>query len=267
MADPNVPEGWLKLSYSSMNIYNSCPLRWRYSYVDKLPSPQEAQRPLVFGNALHEALAKFYQQDGDRTADRLQALWQIEHHKAYRVDGFNLFSPGVETEDFSEGRRQLTSIWERYSNEGRLNLPTRVELRFHWPIDCSKVIFKGFIDFLQRKDNENELLDYKTGKWQYRQAEVDDNKQLTSYFAYCLSRGVEIARVGIYMTKHDQVLWSTRNEQQAIGFIAEVDETAEKIRAEQFDAKPSMETCRWCPYTSLCPEVHHKYRPKVKLEE
>ena len=48
------------LSYSQVNTYLSCPLQYRFKYVDEIP-PAFTSVALAFGSAIHEAVAAFYQ--------------------------------------------------------------------------------------------------------------------------------------------------------------------------------------------------------------
>ena len=66
------------LSYSQINTYLNCPLKYRFQYVDKVP-PAFTSAALVFGSAIHEAAAAFYQSclEGDTLrADQLVDVYR-----------------------------------------------------------------------------------------------------------------------------------------------------------------------------------------------
>ncbi len=48
------------LSYSQINTYCTCPLKYRFHYIDQIEPPFTAA-PLAFGSAIHEAVGAFYQ--------------------------------------------------------------------------------------------------------------------------------------------------------------------------------------------------------------
>ncbi|MGB6063163.1 MAG: PD-(D/E)XK nuclease family protein [Desulfomonilaceae bacterium] len=48
------------LSYSQINCYMTCPLKYRYHYLDQIEPPFVASA-LLFGSCIHEAVASFYQ--------------------------------------------------------------------------------------------------------------------------------------------------------------------------------------------------------------
>src|SRR5208283_2712799 len=48
------------LSYSQMNTYMTCPLKYRFHYIDQV-EPPFVSSALVFGSCIHEAVGGFYQ--------------------------------------------------------------------------------------------------------------------------------------------------------------------------------------------------------------
>ena len=56
------------LSYSSINLYLTCPAAWRFRYVEKPTVPKSVN--LVFGSAFHEAVENYV---GERTEGEAKA--------------------------------------------------------------------------------------------------------------------------------------------------------------------------------------------------
>ncbi len=48
------------LSYSQINTYLTCPLKYKFHYIDQI-EPPFVSSALVFGSCIHEAVAAFYQ--------------------------------------------------------------------------------------------------------------------------------------------------------------------------------------------------------------
>ena len=46
------------LSASSISTYEQCPLRYRFSRLDKIPEP--TTQPMIMGSFVHEILEEFY---------------------------------------------------------------------------------------------------------------------------------------------------------------------------------------------------------------
>jgi hypothetical protein len=57
---PEPPEGVLRLSFSRVDTYEQCPLRFRYAYVDKLPG--QPSPTLSWGTSLHRAIETWWSQ-------------------------------------------------------------------------------------------------------------------------------------------------------------------------------------------------------------
>src|SRR6188472_2873894 len=56
-AEPVRPETWYKgrvLSHSSIAMYRTCPQRWKYRYIDKVPEKPRSQ--FSFGKSVHTSL-------------------------------------------------------------------------------------------------------------------------------------------------------------------------------------------------------------------
>src|SRR3990167_11342281 len=43
----------MRVSYSALNDYKTCPLKFKYKNIDKIGEPENAER--VFGNLVHDA--------------------------------------------------------------------------------------------------------------------------------------------------------------------------------------------------------------------
>ena len=48
------------LSYSSVNTYQQCPLKWYFRYVEKIPE-EVIGSALVFGCAIHSGIERHFQ--------------------------------------------------------------------------------------------------------------------------------------------------------------------------------------------------------------
>ncbi len=78
-------------SYSQLNTYLMCPLRYRLQYVELIP-PAFNTSALVFGSAVHEAVAAFHQQRlvgdtlrPDQMLDVYRQAWVSRNGEEIRV--------------------------------------------------------------------------------------------------------------------------------------------------------------------------------------
>lgn len=247
-----IPPGWLKLSNSAVGIYESCPLRYRFNYIDKIYTEPPPKRPLLFGNSLHSAVKGFFSQP-DRSLDFLLKLGESAHEAEYYIDDNAVVPGAVAIADRQELRQQLENIWNLYRDEDTLNAPSRTELEFYFPVHKLKVMLHGHIDHIyQHPDNRNELVDYKSGSWRYTQTDVDLNRQLTIYSFYAECKGVKVDLCSIYMTRHNLKLSSSRTALHYSELLETLAAVSSGIRAEKFEARPGPDTCKWCQFTTVC---------------
>ena len=79
------------LSYSQINTYLTCSLKYKFHYVDKIP-PAFTAASLAFGSAIHEAVAAFYQTvlEGDSLRpDQMLDVYRDSWRQAGKVKFFN----------------------------------------------------------------------------------------------------------------------------------------------------------------------------------
>ena len=103
------------LSYSQIQCYITCPLKYRFSYVDGL-EPEFRPASLHFGSAIHQAIAAFLNStlNGDHlTADNMTDVWR----DAWRRNGEQIRFFGKEDENLlTKKAEELLSIYYDYWN-------------------------------------------------------------------------------------------------------------------------------------------------------
>ena len=63
IVEPSIPEK-LHLSASSIETYKTCPLKFRFNKIDKIP--QNGSKPeLIFGTIIHTVLQRFHKLGGE----------------------------------------------------------------------------------------------------------------------------------------------------------------------------------------------------------
>ena len=71
-------------SYSSLETYNSCPQKFQFAYVDKVPKDKRVNAITYLGNAVHRVLQKLYKYGADGIVlpkDKMLELYQSEWNK------------------------------------------------------------------------------------------------------------------------------------------------------------------------------------------
>ena len=247
--------GGLALSASDIETYRSCPLRYKFARVLRIPTePTLGQR---FGIVVHQVLERYHAAGGEtltQLLDLLDACW--------RRGGFR------EGESERALRTKARAALERY--HARLHrqdsAPVWFERQFSLRIGPHHL--RGRVDRVDRlggahrqgtEDSESdgageryELIDYKTSR--PRTAEqLRDDVQLSLYaLAARESWQVEAASRAYYYVLDDLVvrLPGETNEERV---IATVLEAGEGIMGQRFDPTPSRAACSLCDFRIVCP--------------
>ena len=158
----------LMLSASDIETYRSCPLKYKFARVFRIPSePTLNQR---FGIVVHQVLERFHAAGG-RTADEILGLLEA----AWRRGGFG------DSEQERQLRGKAASSLARYHArfQSQDSRPIWFERAFTFKLGPH--VLRGRVDRVdQLPGGEYELIDYKTGRPK-SPAQLADDVQLSLY--------------------------------------------------------------------------------------
>ena len=232
----------IKLSHSSLSMYDECPLKYKFKYIDK--QPQAAKHFFSFGKSVHSALEFMYEGEACPPEDDvLEALTRNWINEAY-VDN------AAERKAFRDAEKFVSAYYKKFAPWWVK--PLAVELKFDITINHVKVT--GFVDRIDIEGDELHIIDYKTGQ-SLDVDRIETDEQLTMY-----QLAVEELNLGkVVKLSLDHVNTQTRHSSgrhsaDLVNALKEkIVRTANAIKAEQFDMKPSEKSCAWCDYKPLCP--------------
>jgi putative RecB family exonuclease len=165
------------LSYSQVNCYLTCSLKYKFQYIDKVPSAF-TPAPLAFGSAIHEAVAAFYQTrlEGDELRpDQMLDVYRDSWRQAEKVKFFN----GDNEDSLREKAIQLIQAFHDAVDPG--TQVVGVEEFFELPLGGLPP-FHGYIDLIeQSREGAVSIVDLKTASKKPSSANVQMNLQLTAY--------------------------------------------------------------------------------------
>lgn len=239
------------LSHSSITLYNECPQKYKFKYVDKIP--EKPRHFFSFGQSVHLALEYFYgpkEPKAPSLEDLLKHYREIWVKPGYRDEN-------QEAEYFEEGRQILTRFYDKHAKS--FHVPFSVEYNFNF--EYEGVPLTGKVDRIDKlPDGRLSILDYKTGK-KLAAGRLDIDAQLTMYQFACESQlGAEVGELIFYhlptLKEHRTV---RRDKPLVKELTSRIVETAEGITKDRFDPKPTENVCRWCDYKPLCPIYKDQY--------
>ncbi len=255
----------MRISYSALDTYQTCPLKYKYREIDRIKEPKSKEA--VFGTLIHSVMHHIHSPalihpTVEEALDFFSKNWNTEIWE----------SEPEERAAFSQG----VKIIQDYYAKNDLADFTIVDLESRFAIEIGnetsgKHMIAGVIDRIDRTRNGYEIIDYKTAKKMPSQDAVDANLQLSVYLKAFLDRypkereNLGNITVSLYFLKHGAKLSAVRTEEQ----LAELDriflDVIASIEAGKFDPVLSP-LCDWCGYQRICPLWKHKFSEERKMD-
>jgi DNA helicase-2/ATP-dependent DNA helicase PcrA len=251
----------LKLSASDLDLYRTCPLKYKFARVFAIP--QEPTINMRFGIVIHQVLDRFHKEElhggngkmlppgpGGRvsgkigTLDRLLSLFE----GGWKRSGFGASDDELQYRDRAVAA--LARYHERHINE--TSKPMWLERSFAFSIGPHQL--RGRVDRVdQMQDGGYEVIDYKTGG-QKDHEEIAGDVQLALYrLAARESWELEVDQGAYWYVLDDQRVEIPAQPDDAERVERTVLEVAAGVEAQDFEPRPSYRICSWCDYRLICP--------------
>lgn len=240
-------DGRVRLSFSRVSTYRTCPAQFRYGYVDGIPG--EPSPHLSFGSSIHAALERFYDRklpecpSEDELLDHLYEVWDST--------GFVDMSRDEQLSWYRHGQQVLRRFHRREASTYRL--PADVEKWFELPVgDVALVV--GSIDRVDvNDDGAFEIIDYKTSKRVKDRDRVRASMQLAIYAMACEHLYGELPAAVTLDFVVPGVRVRVPTDEMDLGTArAAIIDVARSVREERYEPSPNR-LCGWCDYRSICP--------------
>jgi len=236
------------LSYSQIETFDTCPLQYRYRYIQRIPvTPSGA---LSFGDAIHKTLFAFYKAAKEGKNPTKKDLLKILEENWSSV---GYASKAHEMKMKKQGEEILANFYEKAYDPK--HLPKDLEQMFTIKISPNFKI-GGKIDRVDElPDGKLEIIDYKTGKVPSEE-KIDKNLQMTIYALAAQDEGIygknpEEVILSFYFLDTQEKISLQRTRQQ----LEEAKKTLllkkKEIESSDFSPKPS-NLCDFCEFRLLC---------------
>jgi RecB family exonuclease len=240
----------LHLSSTKIGTYDSCPLKYRLKYIDKVPE-RKTRATGEFGSIMHTILEEFHGLDSEnQTKDALFGL--LEKH--WREDSFEYRQRG---EEFKKQGEEILTEYFRFVQENPPNVVGR-EKAFSYTMPDINVKISGKIDRIDEEDDGLAIVDYKTSR---KKEKAEKNLQMALYTEAILNDAVSDingtpGKASLHFLRHgeDPLSSHTFSEEELEESRVKIRDVASGIRAGSFGTKKSDFTCQYCDYKDfLCP--------------
>jgi putative RecB family exonuclease len=241
----------MHLSYSKLNTYRQCPLRYRFTYHDRLP--RRPRRLFRGARRVHAALMSWLTYARLRTpslAEMLQAYdraWDADRQPEVR-----------ELREYVEGQEILREFHE--ANLDRPCAPVFLEQKFDVQLGEHRIT--GAIDRVDAAETGYEVIDYKLDRELRTQREVDEDLQLGIYhLALREVNGIEPEALSLYFLRHSIKVTTSRSPAE-IGELRDwVVSMGDRIaRDRRWEPCPG-HWCAHCDFRAYCPAVSPEPQP------
>jgi DNA helicase-2/ATP-dependent DNA helicase PcrA len=250
-ADLPIPDDeLLRLSYGQIDDYETCPLKYRYVHV--LRVPLLAHHAVVYGHAVHQAVRRHFEARlGGRpfSADDLVAAFRA----AWVSEGF--LSREHEEERLRAGEAMLRRF---HAEESKAPwAPTAVEEEFAFALERNRV--QGRYDLVIERGGEVEIVDFKTGEVSDEKAarkRAKESLQLDVYaLAHLRTKGRLPERVELRFLESGLAAGRRPTPEEARATEERIRAAAFGIRRREFPARPTWMACGQCPFREICPHT------------
>lgn len=248
-----------KFSPSKLSVYQNCPRRYQYRYVDKISRRRKTPETVV-GVAVHSAFEELYALvTGGKipTLAELQEIYEREFAAGWDetvVEKDARFA----INDWKKVGRDCVQLYYEGHHPFTQDRTVAIEKRVGFPImvEGREYRIEGFVDRLAlAPDGAFEIVDYKTAKSLPNQEHADEDWQLALYELAVRREWPDIQSVRLkwHYVRHGKTMVSIRDDAARAKLRADAGALISAIKHDHvFEPKPSP-LCDWCEYRDLCP--------------
>ena len=244
---PN-PDEPLDLSFSRLETYAECPLRFKFAYRLRVPSiPHHSQS---YGKSIHDAI-EFLLRARMNGVDPSLAEVHAAFRQAWRSEGY--LSREHEERRFEAGLRTL----ERFAAEEAQSRvrPAQVEKEFVFDFEGDRV--NGRFDRVDLEPIGATIIDYKTSLVVEPAEAAERARKSMQLKLYAMAYQRQSGRLPLRGELRFVESGLTAGLEYApadLEAVAEfIRQMAAGIRAEDFTAHPSPQACSGCAFQRICP--------------
>lgn len=237
-----------RLSFSHLDTYQTCPLRYFYRYQLNLPS--QTNSSASFGQTIHNTLQLFYKDYLEDKRVDLKNLLDI-YQNSWIPIGYN--SQAHQNRVQTEGKKILKSYFHKF-HPPKYKI---IGLEQSFKLKINQLLYvSGKIDRIDADIKGNlEIIDYKTGK-QPSPKDLGKDLQLSVYALaatdnqFLNKKLSQVTFSYIYLQNNEKISLKKTND-DVILIKKTLIETAKEINKQQYPPQPGKH-CDFCPFKIVC---------------
>ncbi|MCD6318340.1 ATP-dependent helicase [Candidatus Aerophobetes bacterium] len=238
----------LTLSYFQVDDYLTCPLKYKYIHVLRVPILQH--QAVIYGKALHDAVQYYYKVKLSGREVKEEEIIEV-FENSWINEGF--MSEEHERKRLEEGRKTLQSFYQRAKEERFL--PTYIEKEFNFMLGKNRIV--GRWDRVDIIDGDAYIIDFKSSRIENKKRADKRTKESLQLCIYALAYqrifGKLPKKVQLHFLGTGVVGEAELKERDLNKTIQKIQQASVGIRSRSYKAKPEYMSCRWCAYQKICP--------------
>lgn len=270
----------MRTSYSALDTFKTCPLKYKYQNIDKLKAPKRIEA--VFGTILHSALKFMFERNPlyptvDEVIDFFTKAFSEKSEKIVWANEER--KTADEKAYYEEGVKLIKNFYHKNQpwNFNALELESRFALELPDERTGEVHTLAGIIDRIDKNEGDEsyEIIDYKTGKKMPAEDKLADNLQLNVYHLALAHRWPSIKpekiKMSLYFLKHNEKISAAADpdkiEKTKKNLLTTIRDIEERKKTGDFPPTPGP-LCDWCGFRKICPMWSHEYKkPETPSDE
>ncbi|MBU0648549.1 PD-(D/E)XK nuclease family protein [Patescibacteria group bacterium] len=255
-----------QFSHSKLQIYERCPLQYKFQYIEKPPTERVDTVEAFMGSCVHNTLELLYRdliKTKLNTLDELLVFYDDTWRASWTKDVVINNKTFKKSHYFNLGKKCVQNYYDKYypfDQDQTIGVEKEVFLKW------GDYTIIGYIDRLSREKNGVYAIhDYKTGSIM-TQDYADKDRQLALY-SIAVKRNfkeAKIVKLVWHFVAYGETIISTRSDEELTYLKNDILELIKEINvAEEKDIFPAQETmCDWCNFWKYCPKKKHLFKIK-----
>ncbi len=276
----------MKFSHSALWTYQTCPLQYRFKYVDKLPvATQSANMSFILGNSVHGTLEFLHKEalwENIPTRQAILSFYQSARDEEFQEAlkkfwGDNPFENDFIQQNNNNGKVFVSRYYDTYHPFDR-DITMQTELSITDPL-TDDITISGKVDRVSVKGDTIIIYDYKTSK-SYDKDNKDKVKKQIALYGYIIQKWYKekckkIIWRAIYLRLENEIereltpelMQEVINEYQTLAqeIVTKV-KSYEDSKSDDLFVPKGWPHCKFCDYQVLCPLFKHKYQADEEIK-
>src|SRR3990172_9552943 len=238
----------LSLSYYQIDDYTTCPLKYKYVHILKVPLLPH--HTIMYGKAMHDVISTYFRSKAEGKTPGIDELMSI-FNASWRSAGF--VTKEHELQRYEAGKEAIKKFYEAQEKDGIK--PAAIEREFLVDLGANRL--KGRWDLIEERKDGPYIIDFKTSDVREEKAAHKKAKESIQLMLYALAYRENFKKLPAGCELHfvesglvGKAVFEEKHIEKALDMI---DEVAKGIRARDYAAKPDYRNCDYCAFNNICP--------------